>query len=39
MTATPDGKGGGAQTCSAVSMDASIAGLGLALLALIRRRR
>ncbi|GMU60809.1 MAG: hypothetical protein AMXMBFR34_25720 [Myxococcaceae bacterium] len=38
MTATPDGKGGG-QTCSAVPMDASVAGLGLALLALIRRRR
>lgn len=38
MTATPDGSGG-AQTCSAVPMDASIAGLGLALLALVRRRR
>jgi hypothetical protein len=39
MTATPDGKAGGGQTCSAIPMDASIAGLGLALLALVRRRR
>jgi hypothetical protein len=37
MTATPDGKGG--STCAAVPMDASVAGLGLALLALVRRRR
>ena len=37
MTATPDGKGG--QACTAIPMDASVAGLGLALLALIRRRR
>jgi hypothetical protein len=39
MTAVPDGKAGGGQTCSAIPMDASIAGLGLALLALARRRR
>jgi len=38
MTATPDGKAGG-QTCAAIPMDASIAGLGMALLALVRRRR
>jgi hypothetical protein len=40
MTATPDG--GSAQkpaSCSVVPLDASIAGLGLAMLALIRRRR
>ncbi|GMU58580.1 MAG: hypothetical protein AMXMBFR34_03430 [Myxococcaceae bacterium] len=37
MTATPDA--GGGQTCSAVPLDASVAGLGLALLALLRRRR
>jgi len=40
MTATPDG--GSSQkpgSCSAVPFDASIAGLGLAMLALIRRRR
>ncbi len=38
MTATPDGKAGG-QACSAIPMDASVAAFGLALLALIRRRR
>lgn len=38
MTATPDGKPG-SMTCTAIPMDASFAGLGLALLALIRRRR
>ena len=38
MTATPDGKAG-AHGCTALPMDASIAGLGLALLALARRRR
>ena len=40
MTATPDG--GSSQkpaSCSVVPFDASIAGLGLAMLALIRRRR
>ena len=37
MTATPDGKPG-ATGCSAMPIDASIAGLGLALLALARRR-
>ena len=40
MTATPDG--GSAQkpgSCSAVPFDASLAGLGLAMLAMIRRRR
>ncbi len=36
MTAMPDGKPG---ACSAVPVDASVAGLGLALLALSRRRR
>ena len=39
MTATPDGKTGGGQACSAIPLDASIAGLGFALLALARRRR
>jgi hypothetical protein len=38
MSATPDGKTGG-NSCAAVPMDASLAGLGLAMLALIRRRR
>lgn len=38
MTATPDGKPG-AHGCTAMPIDASIAGLGLALLAMIRRRR
>jgi hypothetical protein len=38
MTATPDGKPGSV-SCSAIPMDASVAGLGLALLALIRRRK
>jgi hypothetical protein len=38
MTATPDGKTGG-QTCAAIPMDASLMGLGFALLALVRRRR
>jgi hypothetical protein len=37
MTAAPDGKSGAA-TCSAIPLDGSIAGLGLAMLALIRRR-
>jgi MYXO-CTERM domain-containing protein len=40
MTATPDG--GSAQkpaSCSVVPFDASLAGLGLAMLALVRRRR
>ena len=40
MTATPDG--GSTQkpgSCSAVPFDASLAGLGLAMLAMIRRRR
>ena len=39
MTATPDGKAGGSQTCAAIPMDASLMGLGLALLALARRRK
>ncbi len=40
MTATPDGGAPGkASACSAVPFDASIAGLGLAMLAVIRRRR
>ncbi len=40
MTATPDGGAPGkAATCSAVPFDASIAGLGLAMLAVLRRRR
>lgn len=39
LNATPDGKGGTTQTCSAVPLDASIAALGMGLLALIRRRR
>ena len=38
MTATPDGKPG-SMACTAIPMDASFAGLGLALLTLIRRRR
>jgi MYXO-CTERM domain-containing protein len=37
LNASPDGKG--AQTCSAIPMDASLAALGLGLLALARRRR
>jgi len=37
MTAAPDGKAGAA-ACSAIPLDGSIAGLGLAMLALIRRR-
>ena len=40
MTATPDGGSNNtAKGCSAVGFDASVAGLGLAMLALIRRRR
>jgi uncharacterized protein (TIGR03382 family) len=40
MTATPDGSSPNqAKGCSATGFDASIAGLGLAMLALIRRRR
>ena len=38
LNASPDGKNG-AQTCSAIPMDASLAALGLGLLALARRRR
>ena len=38
LNASPDGKNG-AQTCSAIPVDASLAALGLALLALARRRR
>ncbi len=39
VTATPGTPGSTGQTCSAVPVDASWAGLGLALLALARRRR
>ncbi|MCU0701932.1 MAG: thrombospondin, partial [Myxococcaceae bacterium] len=40
MTATPDGSGGNtAATCAAIPVDASLAGLGLAMLTLARRRR
>ncbi|MDX2012041.1 MAG: MYXO-CTERM sorting domain-containing protein, partial [Myxococcaceae bacterium] len=40
MTATPDGSApGSGNSCSAVPVDASLAGLGLAMLALARRRR
>lgn len=38
LNASPDGKNG-AQTCSAIPVDASLAALGLGLLALARRRR
>ena len=38
LNASPDSKNG-AQTCSAIPMDASLAALGLGLLALARRRR
>ncbi len=38
LNASPDGKGG-AMACTAIPMDASLAALGLGLLALARRRR
>ncbi len=38
LSAIPDGKNG-AQTCSAIPVDGSLAMLGLGLLALVRRRR
>jgi MYXO-CTERM domain-containing protein len=38
LNASPEGKNG-AQTCSAIPLDASLAALGLGLLALTRRRR
>jgi hypothetical protein len=41
MTATPDGAapGSSGNSCAAIPVDASLAGLGLAMLALARRRR
>ncbi|MBL8934055.1 MAG: hypothetical protein JNM69_23950, partial [Archangium sp.] len=40
MTATPDGGSPNKPTgCAVAGFDASVAGLGLAMLALIRRRR
>ncbi len=39
LNASPDGKGGAPQTCAAIPVDASLAALGLGLLALARRRR
>ena len=39
LNASADGKGGAQASCSAIPMDASLAALGLGLLAIARRRR